>query len=290
MDQKTKEKLGKIRHIALDMDGTIYLGKKLFPYTIPFLQKLDRLGITYSFLTNNPSESIEHYIDKLERMGIHCSEEQMYSTTTATIDYIRTHYPQARRLFMLGTPSMISQFTDAGFCNCGDDAGDVPDLVVAAFDKTLCYSRLCRCAWWISKGLPYIATNPDWVCPTDEDTILVDCGSICACLEAATGRRPDLFIGKPNPEILLGVLERRGLTPEQGCMVGDRLYTDVKTALNAGACGVLVLSGESTMDTVRESSDTPDLICRDIEEFGNLLEQANLDINTKNTTFDANES
>jgi len=274
MDQNSKEILRKIKHIALDMDGTIYLGKTLFPFSVPFLKKLDRLGITYSFLTNNPSESIDHYIQKLQKMGVPCTQEQMYSTTTGAIDYIRTHFPQARKLFLLGTPSMISQFVDAGFYSCTDSADDVPDIVVAAFDKTLTYSRLCRCAWWISKGLPYIATNPDWVCPTDEDTVLVDCGSICACLEGSTGRKPDVVIGKPNPDILLGVLDKRGLKPEEGCMIGDRLYTDVKTALNVGACGVLVLSGESTMDTVRNSSDTPTFICRDIEEFGNLLEEA----------------
>jgi len=274
MTQEQTEILRRIKHIALDMDGTIYLGKTLFPFTVPFLEKLGKLGITYSFLTNNPSESIEHYIQKLQKMGVPCTPDQMYSTTTGAIDYIKTHFPQARRLFLLGTPSMISQFTDAGFCSCGESADDVPDLVVAAFDRTLTFSKLCRCAWWISKGLPYIATNPDWVCPTDEPTILVDCGSLCACLEAATGRKPDLFIGKPNPDILLGVLGKRNLKPEEGCMVGDRLYTDVKTALNVGACGVLVLSGESTMDTVRQSSDVPTFICRDIEEFGNLLEQA----------------
>lgn len=269
-----KETLRRIKHIALDMDGTIYLGKSLFPFTIPFLEKLNRLGITYSFLTNNPSQSIDHYIQKLRKMGVPCTPEQMYSTTTATIDYIKTHFPSAKNLFLLGTPSMISQFEDAGFHSCSEDVEDVPDIVVAAFDKSLCYPRLCRCAWWISQRLPYIATNPDWVCPTDEKTILVDCGSICACLEGATGRKPDVVIGKPNPDILLGVLGKRGLKPEEGCMIGDRLYTDVKTALNIGACGVLVLSGESDMDTVRQSPDVPTFICKDIEEFGNLLEEA----------------
>lgn len=274
MEDSLRQLLRGIKHVALDMDGTIYLGKTLFPFTIPFLEKLNRLGVGYSFLTNNPSQSIDDYIAKLVRMGVPCSHEQMYSTTTAIIDYIHTHFPQVRRVFTLGTPSMIQQFEDAGFEICEDSPQDVPELVVAAFDKTLVYSRLCRCAWWISKGLPYIATNPDWVCPTDEETILVDCGSICACLEAATGRKPDLVIGKPNPDILLEVAAKLGLEAREIAMIGDRLYTDVKTALNAGACGVLVLSGESTMQTVAESSDVPTLICRDIEEFGNLLEEA----------------
>lgn len=275
MDDKTRGMLRGIRHVALDMDGTIYLGDSLFPCTMPFLETLDRLGITYSFLTNNPTKSLDDYIAKLRRLGVPCTREQMYSTSTATIDYLKTHLPQARRLFLLGTPSMISQFEEAGFISCADSPDDVPDAVVAAFDITLTYSRLCRCAWWISqKGMPYIATNPDWVCPTDERTVLVDCGSICACLEGATGRRPDVVIGKPNPDILLGVLGRRGLVPTQAAMVGDRLYTDVKTALNAGACGVLVLSGESSMATVEASTDVPTLICDDLAAFGSLLLEA----------------
>lgn len=276
MNSELKSRLAGIRHVALDMDGTIYLGGTVFPYTIPFLEKLDRLGISYSFLTNNPTKSIEDYISKLHRLGIQCRKDQMYSTTTATIDYIKTHFPSARRLFLLGTPSMISQFEDAGFISCADDPEDVPDVVVAAFDMTLQYSRLCRCAWWVSKGLPYIATNPDWVCPTDQETILVDCGSICKCLEGATGRHPDVFIGKPNPDILYGVLGSKGFKPSEAAIVGDRIYTDVKTGINAGALGVLVLSGETTMDIVRVSDVEPSLICRDIEEFGNLLEESRL--------------
>lgn len=274
MTDELRKKLAGLKHIALDMDGTIYLGSTLFPFTIPFLNKLDRMGISYSFLTNNPSSSIEDYIAKLGRMGVPCRRDQMYSTATATIDYIRTHFPDKKRLFLLGTPSMVEQFTDAGFISCEDSPDDVPEMVVTAFDKTLTYSKLCRCAWWVSKGIPYIATNPDWVCPTDQPTILVDCGSICACIEAATGRKPDLVIGKPNPDILLGVAGKMGFKPEEVAMVGDRIYTDVQTALNAGACGVLVLSGETAISTALAAKEPPTLICKDIEELAMLIEEA----------------
>ncbi len=274
MDKQLKEKLSRIRHVALDMDGTIYLGNTLFPYTIPFLEKLGKLGISYSFLTNNPTKSLDDYVAKLQRLGVPCRHDQMYSTATAAIDYLKAHRPEVKRLFLLGTPSMISQFEEAGFVSTADDPDDVPDMVLVAFDPTLVYGRLCRAAWWVSQGLPYIATNPDWVCPTDEKTILVDCGSLTACIEGATGRKPDLVIGKPNPDILLCVAEKLGLQPDQLAMVGDRLYTDVKTALNAGSCGILVLSGETSLETALASDDTPTLICRDIEEFGQYLEQA----------------
>lgn len=277
MTAELKEKLRGIKHVALDMDGTIYMGSTLFPFTVPFLNKLEAMGITYSFLTNNPSKSLDDYVDRLHKFGVPCRMDQMYSTATACISYIKTHFPSARRLFLLGTPSMISQFEDAGFISCADSPDDRPDLTVVAFDKTLEYSRLCRAAWWIShKEIPYIATNPDWVCPTDEQTILVDCGSICACLEGATGRKPDLVIGKPNPGILTSVLEMHGYKVNEAAIIGDRIYTDVKTGLNAGACGVLVLSGETTLETALNAPDDekPTLICRDIEEFGELLEEA----------------
>lgn len=258
------------------MDGTIYLSDTRFPFTLDFLAGLRSLGITYSFLTNNPSKSLGDYLAKLRRMEIPCEPEQMYTTTIAMIDYIRAEFPSARKLFLLGTPSMISQFEEAGFVSCADSADDVPDAVVVAFDMTLQYSRLCRAAWWVSQGLPYLATNPDRVCPTDQKTVLVDCGSICKCIEHATGRKPDVVLGKPDPKMLEGIERRLGLEPSQIAMVGDRLYTDIAMARGAGAVGVLVLSGESTLADVEAApaESRPDLVCRDIAEFGELLRSA----------------
>lgn len=277
-----REKLGRIRHLALDMDGTIYMGSTLFPYTLKFLSDMKEAGIGYSFLTNNPSRSVADYLKKLEGLGIQADEGNMYTTSLAAIDYIRTHYPSAKRLFMLGTPSMVSQFEKAGFEACADDPDDVPDVLVVAFDMTLEYSRLCRAAWWASQGVPYVATNPDRVCPTDQRTVLVDCGSLCKCIEHATGRRPDITLGKPDPSMLKGILDRHGLQPDEIAMVGDRIYTDTAMAHNAGAFGVLVLSGETTLETAEAVAEDvrtnpapeffpPDLICRDIKELGELL-------------------
>ncbi len=282
LSPELKEKLSKIRHLALDMDGTIYMGSTLFPFTTKFLADMSQAGIGYSFLTNNPSRSVADYLKKLAGLGIEADESNMYTTSLAAIDYIKAHYPEARRLFLLGTPSMISQFEKDGFESCADDPDDVPDVLVVAFDMTLEYSRLCRAAWWASQNIPYIATNPDRVCPTDQRNVLVDCGSMCKCIEHATGRRPDITLGKPDPNMLKGILDRHGLKPEEVAMVGDRIYTDTAMAHNAGAFGVLVLSGETTIevaDAVAEDARTnpapeffpPDLICRDIKELGELL-------------------
>lgn len=276
LDSKQLSALRSIEHVALDMDGTIYMGSTLFEFTTPFLERMRSLGIGYSFLTNNPTRSVAEYIDKLHSMGIEADNDNMYTTSIAAIDYLGAHFPDARRLFMLGTESMIGQFRLAGFDSAADDPDDRPDAVVVAFDPTLTYSRLCRAAWWIKQGIPCIATNPDRVCPTDQPTVLVDCGSLCAALEYATGRRPDVVLGKPDPNMLTGIMHRHNLAPEQIAMVGDRIYTDVAMAHNAGAFGVLVLSGETTLSTALSTLPPPDLIVAHIGELGFWLEQSRL--------------
>ena len=125
-----REKLRRIRHLALDMDGTIYMENNIFPFTIPTLDALKAAGVGHSFLTNNPTKSVGDYVAKLKRMGIDCAWEDMYTTPIATIDYIKKTYPEVKRLFMLGTPSMREQFVEAGFVSCEDDPADKPDMLV----------------------------------------------------------------------------------------------------------------------------------------------------------------
>jgi HAD hydrolase, family IIA len=274
-EDKLLQACAKIKHVALDMDGTIYLGSTLFPYTQAFLQTLRDNGISYSFLTNNPTKSSNDYLLKLQKLGIDATEEQIYTSSIATIDYIRMQYPEAKRIFTLGTPSMQAEFKKAGFEITSDSANDVPDILVVAFDTTLEYSRLCRAAWWASKtDIPYIATNPDWVCPTDQPTILVDCGSLCKAIEGATKRQPDIVIGKPNPNMLYCIRDKYNLKDDEIAMVGDRIYTDVATAQNAGSFGVLVLSGETTLEVSLTYDRQPDLTALSIKEFGELLQKS----------------
>jgi NagD protein len=256
------------------MDGTIYKGKTLFEATEPFLGLLKELNIGWTFLTNNPSKSVTDYLAHLRQMGIPSTEEQLYTSAQATIEFLRDKWPAVRRLFVLGTPSMCGQFASAGFVLTAESPDDLPDAVVVGFDSTLTYPRLCRAAWWIKQGKPYFATNPDRVCPTDQPTVLVDCGSICAALEAATGRAPSAVMGKPDPGMIRGILHRHSLAPENLAMVGDRLYTDIMMAHHAGVLGVLVLTGEATAAEAANFSPAPDLVVADLAELGSRLRAA----------------
>ncbi len=268
------KKLRAIRHVALDMDGTIYSGGTVFETTKPFLALLAELGIGHMFLTNNSSKSAKDYLAHLSRIGITATADQLYTSTQATIAYLQQEMPAVRKLFVLGTASMSRELKAAGFVLTADTANDKPDGVMVGFDTELAFSRLCRAAYWISKGKPFIATHPDRVCPTDRPTVLVDCGSICAALKEATRRAPDVVLGKPDPSMLTGILRRHNLAPHQLAMVGDRLYTDMAMAKRAGALGVLVLTGETTAAEVANHSPAPDLVVSGLAELGERLRRA----------------
>jgi NagD protein len=258
-----------VRHVVLDMDGTLYRGTRLFAATLPFLERLRSLGIGYTFLTNNTSRSKADYVTKLRGLGIEASASEIYTPAESTMAYLRSRLPQVKTVGLLGTPSLAQEFADAGYAV----NWDAPDAVVVGFDTTLTYERLCRAAYWIGAGLPFLATHPDLVCPTGEPTVLVDCGSVCACLTAATGRHPMVF-GKPSPSILLELCGRLQLAADELAMVGDRIYTDIRMAQEAGVPSVLVLTGEATAADAAGMPNQPDLVVADIGELGERLDSA----------------
>jgi NagD protein len=202
-------------------------------------------------------------------MGIEAASESVITSAQATVHYLRTHLPTVRRVFVLGTAGLMEDLRDEGY----EAVENEPQAVVVGFDTKVTYERLCRTAWWISRGLPYVATHPDRVCPTDQATVLPDCGAICALLESATGRRPDAVCGKPAPMMLEEVMTRHGLAPQEVAMVGDRLYTDVQMAKEAGAVAVLTLSGEAKAEEAQSLpvERRPDVVVQDVRELGRLL-------------------
>lgn len=261
--------LRKVKHVVLDMDGTIYLGKRLFPQTLPFLEGLGRLGIGYSFLTNNCSRSRAEYVEHLRHIGLEAPIESIQTSAQATAHYIQSKLPAVRRLFVLGTKGLYEDFRHAGF----EVVTEEPDAVVVGFDTDLNYEGLCQTAYWISRGLPYVATHPDRVCPTDRATVLPDCAAICALLETATGRKPEAIPGKPSPAMLHAVCAKYGLAADEVALVGDRLYTDIRMARDAGAVAVLTLTGEAKLEQVDECprEHRPDLVINHLAELGQLL-------------------
>lgn len=264
--------LAKIRHIVLDMDGTIYLGKNLFPQTRPFLNDLARMGIGHSYVTNNCSRSRAEYVHHLHEIGIDSDPSSISTSAHATIHYLSIELPHVKRLFVHGTPGLKDDFRLAFFEIVEQD----PEAVVVGFDTALTYEGLAQTAYWISRGLPYIATHPDRVCPTDRPIVLPDCAAVCALFETATGRRPQAIPGKPDRLMLESEFARHNVAPYEVALVGDRLYTDIRMARDAGAVAVLTLTGETTRADVDNcpAEQRPHVIVENLAELARLLKTA----------------
>lgn len=254
----------RLRQVFLDMDGTIYLGSRLFPTTIPFLEYLKKKKIGYAFLSNNSSYSTEDYIARLAKLGIAARPEEFYTSQDYTIDYLKSLPDKPRRLFWLGMDSVWKTFAEAGFER--DDRA--PERVIVGFDRSLTYEKLCRAAWHLKCGVPGIATHPDRFCPTDQETWLPDCGSFIACLETATGVKLKV-LGKPDPGMLIAAAQRRNCTAAEVMMVGDRLGTDIRIGQNAHALTAWIIS--DTEENRAVTDVTPDLRVRDLGELRERL-------------------
>ncbi len=259
------EKLRRCRLFLLDMDGTLYLGDEVFPGAVDFINTLERTGRRYIYLTNNSSRAGEDYLSRLRSLGFPCERENVFTSGMAAAMYLRENFPDGG-VYPVGT---------AAFCRELESAGvrfdsETPNAVIVGFDTELRYEKLEKAVRFLRRGAAFIAANPDLVCPMPRGEVLPDCGSICALLTASTGREP-LYIGKPNRNMVDIISRRTGIPNEDICCVGDRLYTDIAVAKNAGAVSVLVLSGETTEDMLNGSSIHPDCNLSDIRAISQLL-------------------
>lgn len=252
--EQIRAALQRVRAFLLDMDGTFYLGDRVLEGSMEFLDAVERTGRKYLFLTNNSSRSVKHYVEKLHRLGLDVGEEKILTSGQAAAQYLLREHP-GKRVYLLGNPSLAQEMRAYGIALEEED----PDLVLVGFDTTLDYAKMCRVCDLVRAGLPYVATHPDFNCPT-ETGFIPDIGAIMAFIEASTGRRADVVIGKPHGEIVRAAQERLGLAPGEMAMVGDRLYTDVRTGVDHGLCAILVLSGEGTLADIETMHIEPDLI------------------------------
>ncbi|MBE6701501.1 MAG: HAD-IIA family hydrolase [Ruminococcaceae bacterium] len=249
-----------------DMDGTIYLDNDLFDGTLDTLAYIKRIGGRYIFLTNNSSKSVDKYVEKLAKLGIETTPEDFFTSTDATVLYLKEK--NYKKIYAFGTHSFCDQLEKSGLTITTKLEEDC-DCLCISNDTELTFQKLEDACILLNKGVDYVATNPDWVCPTWYGYV-PDCGSFAEMLFRATKRRP-VFIGKPEPTMALLAMEKTGFKKEETALVGDRLYTDIACGVNAGVTSVFVLSGEGTMKDVEESEVKPDLIFENIREIYNSL-------------------
>ena len=247
------ERLKNVRCFLLDMDGTFYLGDRLIEGSLDFLEKLRESGRQCLFLTNNSSKSASFYVEKLKRMGVPEGFRRVLTSGQAAARYVCENYP-GKKAFLLANRIETEEMRALGV----EIDEERPDYVLITFDTELDYRKMTALCDHVRKGLPYIATHPDFNCPT-ESGFIPDIGATIAYVKASTGREPDVIIGKPYGGIVEETLRVTGLKKEEMAMVGDRLYTDIATGRNFGMLSILVMSGETTKEMLEASPIQPDL-------------------------------
>lgn len=269
------EKLKACELFLFDMDGTLYLGDNVFPGAVELMEALPGLGKKYIYLTNNSSRAGADYVTRLQKMGFPCSAENVFTSGMATASYLKQFHP-GQTVYLAGTKAFYRELYNYGIKLVNDENGhteaQAADVVVQGFDTELVYEKLNKACHFLRRGSEFIAANPDWVCPMPEDEVLPDCGSICALLTASSGVEPK-FIGKPNRRMVDLISSMVGIPNDKICCVGDRLYTDIAVAQNAGAVSVLVMSGETDENMLREAERRPDYVLSDVDELHTILKQ-----------------
>jgi len=250
----------------LDMDGTIYNESTLIPGAMDFFHLLQQRGVHYTFMTNNSSKSKYSYVEKLMKLGIDCTEENIASSVNATVNYLNNNKPKAK-IYLVGTESLKKELEIEGFEIVPIDyRGTDIDYVLVGFDTELTYEKIVGACYYVSRNYKYIATHCDLRCPVLENKFIPDCGAIFKMIELATERTP-LCLGKPDKYIVESVMEKWNLKKEDIATVGDRLYTDIAVGINAGVDSICVLTGEATMDEIQQSSIKPKYIFNSIKEL-----------------------
>lgn len=262
------KRIDEAKCFILDLDGTIYLGDEIIDGAVDFINKLNKENKKFIFLTNNSSKNNNYYKEKLKSFGIYVSNNSIFTSGEATTIYLNSRN-SGSKVFLIATNYLKDEFIRSGFNVTNIYEEDI-DFVVLGFDTTLTYNKLWIACDLIREGVEFIATHPDINCPLEDGKFMPDAGAIIEFIYASTGKRPNI-IGNPNTEIINCICKKYRINKEDMIIVGDRLYTDIKTGINSGITSILVLSGETKADDYSKSNIKADFVYNSVKEIINEL-------------------
>jgi 4-nitrophenyl phosphatase/NagD protein len=253
-------KLDGVKAVFLDLDGTIYLGGNLIPGALEFLSRCEEQGVQRYFLSNNSSRSVDQYVAKLHKMNIPCTPDDVLLSTHDLLAWLQKE--GVTKTWAIATKGMRQMMEDVGITTRDEN----PEYVVLGYDTEIDYEKISIGSIHMHKGVPLVASHPDMVCPSP-DGGLPDVGAYLAMLKVTTGIDPVHISGKPNPGMIMHKIEELGLEAAECAMVGDRLYTDMEMAIQAGCVSVLVLSGEATMKDLEDSGKEVSVVVDSVDSL-----------------------
>lgn len=249
----------------IDLDGTIYLGKRPFPKVKETLQTLRSLGKRLLFLTNDASLRREHIAIKLQKMGIAAATEEIINPSLVAIRYLRQHYPQAP-LFVIGEGDLPEELAEAGL-PLSENPQHIQTVLVST-DHHFSYRKLKIAFRAIRNGAILLATNADRTYPNHRGEEVPDAGALIAAIEACTAHPLDVLLGKPAHFMAELALQTVALPPTQCLLIGDNPETDIRMGKHANIPTALVRSGIGKNSHFSLPAEHPDYM---LNQFADLL-------------------
>jgi HAD superfamily hydrolase (TIGR01450 family) len=254
----------------LDIDGTIAFDSTLFEGTMDFMEEVNKQGGKYIFITNNSTKSIKDYVIKFTNLGIKVDESNFITSSYATALYLRENYKEDL-IFALGTKSFIDELRSFQL-NVTEELEPDIKVAVVGFDNELHYKKVeIICELLLTRDIDYIATNPDYACPTSFGYV-PDCGAICEFIDKAVKRMP-IYIGKPNPIIVDMAMKSTGYQKDEILVIGDRLYTDIACGINAEVDTAVVFTGEAKDNDLALTEYKPTYYCESIKDIYDCIKK-----------------
>jgi HAD superfamily hydrolase (TIGR01450 family) len=253
---------------VFDLDGTIYLGDELLPGAERLVLKLRELGKRVVFLSNNPTKDPKMYAEKLGKLGLETPESEIVNTVVTMTEWLLQNHPDAT-VFPIGEEPLKRSLEEAGI-RMSEKAEEI-DIVIASYDRGFEYSKLqiaFDAIWFYGRAM-LVTTNPDRYCPFPGGRGEPDAAAIVGAIEACTGTKCQVNVGKPDPIMLETIMGLIGLDAEECVMTGDRLYTEIRMAKDAGMPSAVVLTGETTAEELAKESEEnlPDYTLERIDQL-----------------------
>ncbi|RST58918.1 TIGR01457 family HAD-type hydrolase [Siminovitchia terrae] len=244
----------------IDLDGTMYRGKESIPEAVQFVARLRKKDIPFLFVTNNSSKTPRQVAEHLNHLGMEAKEEEVFTTSMAAANYLYDHHPNTS-IYVIGETGLMSALEERGLKLTDED----PEAVIIGIDRKITYEKLAKACLSVRKGAMFFSTNGDIALPTEKG-LLPGNGAITSVVSISTQTEP-IFIGKPHRIIMEQALKVLGSIKEKTLMVGDNYDTDILAGINIGMDTLLVHTGVTTREALKEKKSQPTHVLDTLEEW-----------------------
>lgn len=224
-----------IKYVLFDLDGTLYEGENAIEGAAEVVDSVRKSGRSAYFVTNNSVKTRSEISEKLNKMGIACSVDDVFTAGHASALYAKHHNHD--NVFVCGSEGLRREFEEAGIHLVGADDCDV---LFIGYDPDFNYEKCTDAVRAAMRAEMLFACNKERVFRGAGGKLFPGCGAMAAPIEWCASKQITALVGKPNTNLLATFCFEHSAEPGCVLMVGDTYESDVLMAYNFGSHAVLV--------------------------------------------------